>query len=89
MDDQGRIVDRAECPTASERGFPDGLARMIAMLRDTAARAGAKLHGIGIGCTGPVDPFTGVLGSVDLLPGWQGSAIVAGLSEAFHVPVAM
>ena len=89
VDDQGRIIDRAECPTASERGFPDGLARMIAMLRDTAARAGAKLHGIGIGCTGPVDPFTGVLGSVDLLPGWQGSAIVAGLSEAFHVPVAM
>jgi len=89
VDDAGRIIGRAECPTASERGFPDGLARMIAMLRETAAHAGAKLHGVGIGCTGPVDPFTGVLGSVDLLPGWQGGAIVAGLSEAFHVPVAM
>jgi glucokinase len=87
--DAGRIVARTECPTASERGFPDGLARMIAMLRDTAARADATLDGIGIGCTGPVDPFTGVLGSVDLLPGWQGGAIVAGLAEAFQVPVAM
>jgi glucokinase len=62
---------------------------MIAMLRETAAGAGADLHGIGVGCTGPVDPVSGVLGSVDLLPGWQGGAIVAGLSEAFHVPVAM
>jgi len=76
VDAGGRIVSRAECPTAPRRGFPDGLARMIAMLRETAAGAGADLHG-------------GVLGSVDLLPGWQGGAIVAGLSEAFHVPVAM
>jgi glucokinase len=89
VDNEGRIAGRAECPTAPERGFRDGLQRMIAMLRETAARAGAELCGIGIGCTGPVDPFTGVLGTVDLLPGWQGGAIVAGLSEAFHLPVAM
>ena len=89
VDGDGRIVCRAECPTAPNRGFPEGLARMIGMLRDATARAGAELRGIGIGCTGPVDPFTGVLGSVDLLPGWQGGAIVAGLSDAFHVPVAM
>ena len=50
---------------------------------------GAELHGIGIGCTGPVDPVTGVLGTVDLLPGWQGGAMAAELAEGFHVPVAM
>ena len=89
VDAGGRIAARTECPTASERGFQDGLARITAMLRETAACAGATLHGVGIGCTGPVDPFTGTLGSVDLLPGWQGGALVAGLSEAFGVPVAM
>jgi glucokinase len=88
-DRNGRIVERSECPTTPERGFPDGLQRTIRMLRETAARAGAKLHGIGIGCTGPVDPFTGVLGTVDLLPGWRNGAIVAELAEAFHVPVAL
>ena len=86
VDDAGRIVDRMECPTAAERGFLDGLGRIVAMLRETAARAGAKLHGIGVGCTGPVDPFTGVLGTVDLLPGWQGGAIVAGLSVCGGAP---
>jgi glucokinase len=89
VDSAGRILDRTECPTAAERGFREGLGRIVAMLRETAARSGNELQGIGVGCTGPVDPFTGVLGSVDLLPGWQGGAIVAGLSEAFHVPVAM
>jgi len=89
VDGEGRIGCRAECPTESERGFADGLTRMVAMLRETVGRTGAKLEGIGIGCTGPVDPFTGVLGSVDLLPGWEGGEIVAGMQEAFHVPVAM
>jgi len=87
VDRHGRILSRAECPTEPARGFTDGLRRTIAMLRQTVADA--ELRGIGIGCTGPVDPVTGVLGSVDLLPGWQGGAIVDRLSEAFRVPVAM
>jgi len=89
VDDRGRIITRSECPTESERGFPDGLQRTIGMLRETAARVGAKLRGIGIGCTGPVDPFTGVLGTVDLLPGWQGGALVEGIAASFGVSVAM
>ena len=89
VDRDGRILSRVECPTESERGFADGLRRMIAMLHETAVRAGVQLSGIGIGSTGPVDPFTGVLGSVELLPGWQGGAIVEGLSDAFGVSVAM
>jgi glucokinase len=89
VDQEGRIRGRAECPTASERGFQDGVRRMIAMLRETAAHAGTVIEGVGIGCTGPVDPFTGALGSVDLLPGWQGGAIVQEISQAFGVSTAM
>jgi len=89
VDREGRIRSRGESATMPERGFADGLARMIALLRDAAAEAGSAIDGIGIGCTGPVDPFTGVLGSVDLLPGWQGAAIVDGLEHAFRVPAAM
>lgn len=89
VDPNGRILERVECPTESARGFPDGLRRMIAMLRDLSRRACVEIGGIGIGCTGPVDPFTGMLDIVSLLPGWEGGAIVPGLSEAFGVPVAM
>ncbi len=89
VDSEGRIISQAERPTESQRGFPDGLARTVALLRDLIRETGAKLGGIGIGCTGPVDPFTGILGTVDLLPGWQGGALVDGLAEAFQVPVAM
>jgi glucokinase len=89
VDHEGGIRGRAESPTAAECGFPDGLRRMIAMLRETATHVGVEIEGIGIGCTGPVDPFTGVLGSVDLLPGWQGGAIVKEISKAFGVSTAM
>lgn len=89
VDHEARIRSRAECPTASERGFPDGLGRMITMLREAARNAGTEIEGIGIGCTGPIDPFTGILGTVDLLPGWQGGALGPALAEAFGVSVAM
>ncbi len=89
VDDEGRILSRAECPTAAERGFEDALGRMQSMLRQTARDADARLDGIGIGCTGPVDPATGTIGNVDFLPGWEGAPIVARLAEQFGIPVAM
>jgi len=89
VDDCGRVLARGECATESRRGFPDGLARIARMLRETASRAEAGLHGIGIGCTGPVDPMRGVLGSADLLPGWQNAPLVAELSSIFGLPAAM
>ena len=89
IDRGGRILARSECPTESQRGFPDGLRRIVALLRETAARVDATLEGIGIGCTGPIDPITGILGTVDLLPGWQGGALGPELAAAFGVTVAM
>jgi glucokinase len=87
--EDGRVVSRLDCPTQPERGFDDALARMSEMLGECVARAGAAIGGIGIGSTGPVDPFRGTVEDADLLPGWKGAPIVQRLSEAFSVPVAM
>jgi glucokinase len=89
VDEAGRVLARTECPTAPERGLADGLARMIAMLRETAAHAGGELRGIGIGCTGPVNPLAGTIGNVEFLPGWEGADLAGELSSAFDVPAAI
>lgn len=89
VDEAGRVVARTECPTAAERGWTDGLTRIITMLRETGARARGSLRGIGVGCTGPVDPLTGTLGNVEFLPEWEGVALAEDLACAFDVPVAL
>ena len=87
--ESGRLLARTECPTAPERGPSDGLARIAAMLRQTAAQAGQELMGIGIGCTGPVDPQAGTIGNVEFLPGWEGADIAGEVSHVFSIPVAL
>ncbi len=89
VDEHGSILCRAESPTDPERGFEDALSRIAAMLREASGRARAPISGIGIGCTGPIDPFTGIVGKVDFLPGWEGGNLAAGLEKEFKVPVAL
>lgn len=85
----GRIASRVECPTAPEQGFPPAIARVKQMLREAARRLHGQFMGIGVACTGPVDPFTGVIGEVGTLPGWQGANLVEELGREFGVPVAV
>jgi glucokinase len=89
VDDDGRMLSRAECPTDAERGYTEALARTEQMLRGTAAASNAELTGIGIGSTGPVDPFTGEIGDVNFFPAWRGQNPVADLGRIFGVRVAM
>jgi len=89
VDDSGHILGRFESPTDPQRGFGHGLQRIEDMLRRAAQLAGAALTGIGIGCTGPVDPFAGTIGRVDFLPGWEGKDLVGELCREFQVQVAM
>lgn len=90
VDDRGRVLARVETPTAPERGVADGLARIAAMLAQTAAQAGDTLIGIGIGCTGRHDILAGALGDVgSFLPGWEGAPIVEFLADRFDVPAAL
>jgi glucokinase len=59
------------------------------MLRQASNEAGREISGIGIGSTGPVNPFTGEFGDVDFLPGWRGKNPVQDLSRIFNVRVAL
>lgn len=86
---KGGVLAKAECPTDAPRGFDHAMERVIEMLAQGADQSRVKLQGIGIGCTGPVDPIAGSLGNVDLLPGWEGRSPVERLSVEFGIPAAM
>ncbi len=86
---EGQILARTQCSTASIEGPTEAISRITTMLRTCEEEAGLSVEGIGIGCTGPVDPITGVLGRVDLLPGWEGLRITERLSATMHVPCVM
>ncbi|HEV2118468.1 MAG TPA: ROK family protein [Terriglobales bacterium] len=85
----GHILYRTECATNPTQGFERGLERIIGLLRESAQAAGVKFTGIGVGSTGPIDPQTGIFGTVDNLPGWKGSNLKAPLEREFGVPVAV
>ncbi|HPH98185.1 MAG TPA: ROK family protein [Anaerolineaceae bacterium] len=89
VDEHGKVLARAETPSYPERGLQDGLARITRMLRETAEQAGGALQGIGIGCTGPVDPHSGTLGLIEFLPGWEWFNLVEALQNQFKVPAAI
>jgi glucokinase len=85
----GRVEARREYPTEPNRGPEEAFDRIIRTLRELAAESRKAITGIGIGCPGPLDPLTGVIGDVGTLPGWEGASPVARLSEEFGVPVAI
>jgi glucokinase len=89
VDDSGRVLARRECPTEPKKGPAPGLERIAHMLRQVAMETGSTIAGIGIGSTGPVDPIEGTIGKADTLPGWEGTNLIAWLSNAFHVSVAL
>jgi glucokinase len=88
VNDSGQVLSRKEMPTDGE-SYANGLAAIASMLRETARTAGVELAGIGIGSTGPVDPFSGRFGEVDFLPEWRGQNPGRDLARMFEVRVAL
>jgi glucokinase len=88
-DESGHLVARAEVPTREEEGFSRAMEHVGELLSKAVRETGSQLLGIGIGCTGPVDPFTGTLGNVNFFPSWQGFNPVSVMSSAFGVRAAM
>jgi glucokinase len=89
VSDQGRVLARSAFPTAPHERA-DVKARQMA---DTIARlradVGEPLTGIGVGCTGPVDPVKGTIEDVPFLPGWNGFNLCSALAEHTGVAVTM
>jgi glucokinase len=75
-------------PTDPARGFPDAMSRIRRMLREAMDACGA-FEGIGIACPGPLDPFTGIIGDVGTLPGWESGNLNEALAAEFGVSVAV
>jgi glucokinase len=89
VDRAGRVLASADCPTESHRGFDDGLQRIVQMLSKMQQQSDEPITGIGIGCTGPIDPTSGTVGNAELLRGWWGAPLTACLSREFGVSAAM
>ena len=89
VDDSGRVLSKMESPTDANHGYPKGLERITSMLRETSRSAEVEISGIGIGSTGPVDPFTGEFGDVDFIPAWKGQNLVEDLKRSFNLRVAL
>ncbi|HVO09452.1 MAG TPA: ROK family protein [Vicinamibacteria bacterium] len=88
----GELAAETTLPTESSRGFASGLARIREAVLSVTERAGVSASGragIGIGCTGPVDPRRGTIHNPYTLPGWDGADIVGGLRDAFACPVVL
>lgn len=89
VDFNGRLLAHHESPTAAHEGFAAAVDRIHVMLNDASRSAAVELCGLGIGCTGPVDPRSGAIGEVEFLPGWKGCNPVRHLAEKFDLQVAM
>lgn len=86
--EDGTVAYRRECLTEPGKGFQHAIWRICEML-DAVITACGPLDGIGVACPGPLHPFTGIIGNVGTLPGWQGSNLVEALQSHFAVTVSV
>jgi glucokinase len=89
VDGEGKILACMESPTQAKRGYADALDRVTKMLHECSQKSGFRIDGIGIGSTGPVDPFSGSIGKAEFIKEWQGCNPVCDLADRFGVKVAM
>jgi glucokinase len=90
VDQAGRIVASQVIATEAERGFERAVSRIIETGKMLTARYGiaaSELAGVGIGCTGPVDPRRGTIDNPYTLEGWDNCDIVSPLRDALGLEV--
>jgi glucokinase len=82
---EGKVLARLEKPSGADLEVKEGLEMIFSMLRETSRQVGRPLEGIGVGSTGPVDPFSGRMGFIDFLPRWENCNLVGELQNTFGV----
>ncbi|MGW1495972.1 ROK family transcriptional regulator [Streptomyces sp. NPDC002402] len=77
----GVTLAEASLPIGSDTGTEPAVEQAVALLERTAREAGApRLHSVGIGAPGLIDPVTGELRDTSGLPAWH-RRLVAALQE--------
>lgn len=89
VEEGGRVAARAVMPTGAEGSFETAMEGVAGLLAGLLAETGARLDGIGIGSTGPIDPETGMFGNVPFFPHWEGSNPAGFLARRFGVGAAV
>jgi glucokinase len=85
---EGDVLARTGGPTLPRVGPEDGVRRILDLIREAQRMAGDRdFVGIGIGCTGPVDRFTGRVHNPYTLPTWEDFPLTDRLRETLNVPV--
>ena len=90
FDSNGDLLVVRETPIEAARGPEFGLRKIQGLIEQTLAESEAQsLLGIGIGCTGPLDPVRGTINNPFTLPTWEDVPIVGWLQKCFDVPVTL
>ncbi|MFF4754209.1 ROK family transcriptional regulator [Streptomyces sp. NPDC002514] len=77
----GRVLTEASVPIAGDSGTGPAVEQAVALVERAAKEAGAdRLHTVGIGAPGLIDPVTGELRDSSGLPAWH-RRLVAALQE--------
>ncbi len=85
-----RILSRESIATEAARGPANGVQRITELIHRLIAQANltiAQISGIGIGCTGPVDPIRGRVQNPYTLPTWDDMPLLEMLAAHLDLPM--
>jgi len=90
FDPSGALIQNWQGEIHARQGPQKGLERIAGLVEGMQARLpGYTLVGIGIGATGPTDPYRGMILNPLTMPGWIDVPIAAHLEGRFRVPVCL
>jgi glucokinase len=89
-DRAGRIHDRVQFATRTDRGFDVTFDELCASMRrmfERAERVGVAIEAVSVSIGGPMDVESGVIKSPPNLPGWDNVPLKQMLMDRFKLPV--